>query len=217
MEVRGGLERLEAAEGAPHAHAGAPPAALAGGLRARHRELQRAARELEGAVRAAGEGGAVWRQRVEQIAGEASALGLALEKFSGREQCRQLEERQRAELLMRRAGQGKDAAGAAMKAIDEEANMRRSVAASHQQLENIFAQGGATLVQMSGQRERLKRAHKKALDMLNKIGLSESLLKIAERRQKVDKMIVYGGMAGVSLLVLLVWWVVRAPAAGRAA
>jgi Golgi SNAP receptor complex protein 2 len=70
---------------------------------------------------------------------------------------------------------------------------------------------------MSGQRERLKRAHKKALDMLNKIGLSESLLKIAERRQKVDKMIVYGGMAGVSLLVLLVWWVVRTPAAGSAA
>ena len=41
--------------------------------------------------------------------------------------------------------------------------------------------------------------------------------KVAERRQKVDKMIVYGGMAGISLLVLLVWWVVRAPAAGRAA
>jgi len=159
----------------------------------------------------------VWRQRVEQIAGEAASLGLALEKFSGREQCRQLEERQRAELLMRRAGQGKDAAGAAMQAIDEEANMRRSVAASHQQLENIFAQGGAALVQMSGQRERLKRAHKKALDMLNKIGLSESLLKIAERRQKVDKMIVYGGMAGVTLLVLLVWWIVRSPAARSAA
>ena len=53
--------------------------------------------------------------------------------------------------------------------------------------------------------------------MLNKIGLSESLLKIAERRQKVDKMIVYGGMAGVTLLVLLVWWIVRSPAARSAA
>ena len=42
--------------------------------------------------------------------------------------------------------------------------------------------------------------------MLNVLGLSESLLKIAERRQRVDKAIVYGGMVTTLLVVLLFVW-----------
>lgn len=49
--------------------------------------------------------------------------------------------------------------------------------------------------------------HRKVLDVLNRVGLSDSLLRLADRRMRMDKLIVYGGM----LLVLLVvgglyWW-----------
>ena len=73
-------------------------------------------------------------------------------------------------------------------------------------LEQILGQGASILGNMGAQRERLKRAQKKALDMLNVLGLSESLLKIAERRQRVDKAIVYGGMVTTLLVVLLFVW-----------
>ena len=43
-------------------------------------------------------------------------------------------------------------------------------------------------------------AHRKMLDALNSIGLSDSLLRVIERRQFLDKLIVYGGMVSNYLL-----------------
>ena len=37
-------------------------------------------------------------------------------------------------------------------------------------------------------------AHRKALDVLNSLGLSDSLLRVIARRQRLDKWITYGGM-----------------------
>lgn len=43
--------------------------------------------------------------------------------------------------------------------------------------------------------------------MLNSIGLSDSVLRLAERRQRLDKLLVYGGMLLTLLLVVgLYWW-----------
>ena len=40
----------------------------------------------------------------------------------------------------------------------------------------------------------LQAAKTKALDVINSLGLSDSLLRVIERRQKMDKYITYGGM-----------------------
>lgn len=40
----------------------------------------------------------------------------------------------------------------------------------------------------------LQSAHRKVLDTLNSIGLSDSLLRVIDRRQTFDKLLVYGGM-----------------------
>ena len=87
-------------------------------------------------------------------------------------------------------------------------------------LEEAFQTGTAALQNMSGQRERLKvlrhcyrcallivsmfiqcmllqAAKTKALDVINSLGLSDSLLRVIERRQKMDKYITYGGMVRV--------------------
>ena len=66
--------------------------------------------------------------------------------------------------------------------------------------------GVATLAAMAGQRDVLKNAHRKVLDVLNTVGMSDSVLRIAERRISVDKLIAYGGMLFVTLLVV-VWLV----------
>lgn len=44
----------------------------------------------------------------------------------------------------------------------------------------------------------MQSAHRKMLDTLNSVGLSDSLLRVIDRRQTFDKLLVYGGM--VSLL-----------------
>ena len=45
----------------------------------------------------------------------------------------------------------------------------------------------------------MQSAHRKMLDTLNSVGLSDSLLRVIDRRQTFDKLLVYGGM--VSLLI----------------
>lgn len=45
----------------------------------------------------------------------------------------------------------------------------------------------------------MQAAKTKALDVINSLGLSDSLLRVIERRQKMDKYITYGGMVGLLL------------------
>jgi Golgi SNAP receptor complex protein 2 len=46
-------------------------------------------------------------------------------------------------------------------------------------------------------------------DVLSSIGLSDSLLKVIDRRQRLDAIIVYGGMLLTLLLLVLAWWYFR--------
>lgn len=56
----------------------------------------------------------------------------------------------------------------------------------------------------------LQATHRKVLDVLNRVGLSDSLLRVAERRQRIDRLLVQGGMLLVVVLVgLLYWWLKR--------
>ena len=53
----------------------------------------------------------------------------------------------------------------------------------------------------------LQSAQRKALDVLNSLGLSDSLLRIIDRRQRMDKWLTYGGMIFICLLMGgLLWW-----------
>ena len=53
----------------------------------------------------------------------------------------------------------------------------------------------------------LQSAQRKALDVLNSLVLSDSLLRIIDRRQRMDKWLTYGGMIFICLLMGgLLWW-----------
>ena len=47
----------------------------------------------------------------------------------------------------------------------------------------------------------MQSAHRKALDVLNSLGLSDGLLKVIDRRQRMDRIVVYGGMVCLAVLV----------------
>lgn len=89
-------------------------------------------------------------------------------------------------------------------------------------MEEAFSTGQAVLENMGATRERLKTAQRKLFDVLNTLGLSESVMRLAERRQHLDRILVYGGMLFISFLLLgSMWWAVsrkhaRAAARGRA-
>jgi len=85
----------------------------------------------------------------------------------------------------------------------------RGLEDAHSMLDSMLGQGQSTLDQMRKQNNVLKNAKRKMLDVANVMGLSSSLVGVIDRRQTVDKWIVYGGMVGISLLFAALWWLVR--------
>ena len=173
-------------------------------------QLQRICQELEGRHALWQSSGnarnaLVWEKKLHQLFEESTALERSLET------CRALsarvgqEEAQRQELLQRRKQMGGGRNGVLdVETADLEAKER--VRRSKQVAEEAYQTGVATLAAMAGQRDALKNAHRKVLDVLNTVGMSDSVLRIAERRISVDKLIAYGGMLFVTLLVV-VWLV----------
>lgn len=140
-------------------------------------------------------------RKVELVSEETDALRAALEKHSLRERRRAADADARAELL---SGRSENYAWSA--AADADAAAASSVQSSKRMVQEALATGGAALAAMAGQRDTLKRAQRKALDVVHGLGLSDSLLRLIERRQKVDAALAYGGMAVVTLVVLWAWW-----------
>ncbi|KAH1062546.1 hypothetical protein GLYMA_02G282800v4 [Glycine max] len=75
------------------------------------------------------------------------------------------------------------------------------------ELENANALGEAILSTIHGQRDRLKSAHRKALDVLNTVGISNSVLRLIERRNRGDQWIKYAGkLLTIIFLIAFVLW-----------
>ncbi|GAU22187.1 hypothetical protein TSUD_252150, partial [Trifolium subterraneum] len=132
----------------------------------------------------------LWKRKIEQIAEEAESLRDSLEKYNSRNHKRMMEAKERSELLGRANGDSSHV----LRIYDEEAQAMQSVRSSARELENANALGETILSSIHGQRERLKSAQRKALDVLNTVGISNRVLRLIERRNRVDQWIKYAGM-----------------------
>ncbi|XP_010908620.1 membrin-11 [Elaeis guineensis] len=143
----------------------------------------------------------LWKRKVEQVVEEANSFKESLDRHSLRHQKRILEAKERAELLERANGESAHI----LKIFDEEAQAMQSARNSSMMLEEAYATGVAVLSKYAEQRDRLKRAQRKALDILNTVGLSNSVLKLIERRHRVDKWVAYAGMI-ITVVVVFAFW-----------
>ncbi|XP_016166097.1 membrin-11 isoform X2 [Arachis ipaensis] len=145
----------------------------------------------------------LWKRKVEQIAEEADSLKQSLDKYNIKNQKRITEAKERAELLGRANGDSSHV----LRIFDEEAQAMQSVRNSRLELQNSTALGETILSSIHGQRERLKSAHRKALDVLNTVGVSNSVLRLIERRNRVDQWIKYAGMllTVIFLFAFVIW------------
>ncbi|KAH9784600.1 Membrin-11 [Citrus sinensis] len=139
--------------------------------------------------------------KVEQVAEEAESLKESLDKYFLRNQRRINEARERAELLGRANGESSHI----LRIFDEEAQAMQSVRNSSRMLQESFATGTAILAKYAEQREHLKKAQRKALDVLNTVGLSNSVLRLIERRNRVDTWIKYVGMVSTVVILYFFW------------
>eukprot|EP00878_Enallax_costatus_P020018 GHUV01021146.1.p3 GENE.GHUV01021146.1~~GHUV01021146.1.p3 ORF type:complete len:103 (+),score=19.48 GHUV01021146.1:823-1131(+) len=91
--------------------------------------------------------------------------------------------------------------------MDEEAAVMGHVTRSRRYLNDMYEQGTSILTNMSANRERIKKAQRKMLDVINSVGLGESVLKVIERRHRSDLYLALGGMGAITLFTFgLIWW-----------
>lgn len=89
--------------------------------------------------------------------------------------------------------------------LDENSSLNRS----HSMINSYLDVGQHTLAELMNQKERLKNVHRKVIDILNYLGLSNSIMRAIESRDVTDRLIVYGGMIFVVLLLIGLWWFLR--------
>ncbi|KAK1429313.1 hypothetical protein QVD17_11519 [Tagetes erecta] len=140
----------------------------------------------------------LWKRKVEQISEEAESFRESLDRSFQRQQKRMQEVQERAELLGRVNGESSHV----LRIFDDEAQAMQSARNSSRMLEEATATGTAILAKYSEQRDRLKGAQRKALDVLNTLGLSGSVLRVIERRNRVDQRIKYAGMILTFVVVI---------------
>eukprot|EP00744_Colponema_vietnamica_P023313 GILI01033705.1.p1 GENE.GILI01033705.1~~GILI01033705.1.p1 ORF type:complete len:228 (+),score=25.06 GILI01033705.1:48-686(+) len=137
----------------------------------------------------------LWKRRVRQLSDDATMLRAGLEKYLTKMYRQRREAEEQKSLFERRNG---TAGGSSIDAYTRENNALKR---SHTLTDEYIAHGRNILNSLSDQKDKIKGAQRKVLDVANSLGLSSSLLRIIDRRHQMDRWLVYGGMI-VTLIVL---------------
>ena len=170
--------------------------------------LAREVQELEGLLAAVAPGSrGLWRKKITQLTDESASLRHALGKYASSRSAQQRELEEREAVLAGGRGGGEHAIDINGFAAHESRRLHESDSA----IDGLTGNATAVLDQLGQQRGALKGVHKRVLDLATTLGVSNSVMKMIERRQFLDKLLVYGGMLAV---LALLWFVHRVRSAG---
>jgi Golgi SNAP receptor complex protein 2 len=148
-----------------------------------------------------------WKRQVEQISDELTFLRSSINKL-----LRHLDDSERDRQLLLGLSSSADKKWSTSAMTAEEDRMKRlssqssSLQRSITLVEQMKTTGASVLDMLSSQRETIHAAQRKVLDIGLMLGVSQSTIRMIERRNLMDKIIVYGGMILVSLLLFYIFW-----------
>lgn len=146
----------------------------------------------------------MWKRKILELREDAQSIRRQGEHYDRMVSAGIRQRRERDELLSRRRKNRTNNNGDEMQQLSEEAD---SLQNSNMQMNDLLASGQASLSSLVAQRSRMRWVNRKMLDIGNKIGLSNSTMRMIERRDATDAYLVFGGMI-ITLLVLyfLYFW-----------
>ena len=90
--------------------------------------------------------------------------------------------------------------------IDRALEHQTKLQNTNRYMDDLLGQGSSILENLREQRGTLKGAQKKMLDVLNTLGMSNTVIRLIEKRAEGDKRILIGGMI---LTCFLMWGIIR--------
>ncbi|XP_042331767.1 Golgi SNAP receptor complex member 2 isoform X1 [Sceloporus undulatus] len=139
--------------------------------------------------------------RVDQLKYDIQHLQTALKNFQHRRYAREQQERQREELLARTFTTNDSDTTIP---IDETLQHNESLQNAHRGMDDLIGSGTSILQGLRDQRVTLKGTHKKIMDVANMLGLSNTVMRLIEKRAFQDKYFMIGGMLVTCVLMFLV-------------
>ncbi|CAG0920177.1 unnamed protein product [Notodromas monacha] len=130
-------------------------------------------------------------------------LTAALRNVRTRRENRERELRDREELLGTRFRTNDHGDTSIM--IDHALQHHTSLQNAHRGMDDLIGSGTSILESLRDQRSSLKGVQRKLLDLANTLGLSNSVIRMIERRAYEDKYILFGGMFATSVIIFLIW------------
>lgn len=141
--------------------------------------------------------------RVDQLKYDCQHLQAAIRQIQHRRYQREEEERQR-EALLTRSFTTNDHNDTSV-LMDAGLQQNTKLRDSHRGMDNLLGQGQSVLENLREQRVTLKGAHKRMLDIVNKLGLTNTVMRLIEKRTYQDKFILFGGMIVTCVIMFLLW------------
>jgi len=146
----------------------------------------------------------LWKIRVKQLVDTHRVARNSMESYLSKQYKKHKQELEHAQLFERRKSSTVNSTQM-QKLAEEGESIDRSISTAFD-LESL---GHSILSSIGQQNEQIKNIQSKLREMANNLGLHRSIIKIIERRQIVDKILVYGGMIFTLILIWILWYYIR--------
>jgi Golgi SNAP receptor complex protein 2 len=144
----------------------------------------------------------VWKRKILELREDARSIRRQGEHYDRMVHANVRQQRERDELLTRRRKRGTGGEHD-MNNLAEEA---QSLDQSQNVVGELLSSGQASLGGLVEQRQRLRGVKRVVLDIGNRLGLSNSTMRIIERRDITDAYLVFGGMIVTCIVIYFCWF-----------
>ncbi|XP_040575545.1 Golgi SNAP receptor complex member 2 [Lepeophtheirus salmonis] len=144
--------------------------------------------------------------RVDQLKSDVRHLQSSTQSIKNKRQSLELESLNRERLLQTKFTTNAAAAGSSDTSIliDRALQQQDGLIRSNKSLDDLLGQGQAMLENLKDQKNMIKGFKRKLLDISSTLGMSNTVMRLIERRTEADKYIFFGGMFVTSVIVFLV-------------
>jgi len=143
----------------------------------------------------------MWKRKILELREDSQSIRRQGEHYDRMVSAGVRQRRERDELLARRRHNRTNGGGGNVDEMQQLAEEADSLANSQGMMNELLASGQANLSNLVGQRSRMRWVNRKMFDIGNKIGLSNSTMRMIEKRDATDAYLVLSGMI-VTLLVI---------------
>ena len=146
----------------------------------------------------------IWNRKILELREDASSTRRQGQLYDRAVSTGIRQRRERDELMARRRkNRTNNGDMAEMQQMVEEGD---SLLSSQNMMNDLLASGQASLSNLVGQRQRMRWVTRKMYDIGNKVGLSNSTMRMIERRDATDAYLVFGGMIVTLLFIYFLYF-----------